>query len=433
MTAHVLAGLLDAKGADLPMDNGMVERGRYALRALVESELWQYRQKEHESWVSDGDAYALWVMSRFGDRHDELDKLLYERRMQLSPYGKLLLALAHKNLGDDAKANALLTNVDQLRKADPENETSWIETSTAGWWYWWNDDIETNALYLRALDAIRPKDATAPQIVKWLLNHRKHGWYWDSTRDTAQVVAAFANHMQVSGERHPDYDLEILVDGAVKKKAHVDAKNMFLVDADLRLSGKDVGGGKHTITVRKTGDGAVYFNTYLSFFTLEDDIKAEGLEVKVDRKYFKLERQDRTHTAYGDRGQALAQTELAYKKVPLSSGAEVKSGDLILVELLVTSKNDYTYLAFEDPKPAGAEAVALRSGNVTGETWAHMELRDDKVVFFLSELTQGTLKLSYRLRAELPGTFSAMPTHGFAMYAPEIQANSDEMKLGISE
>ena len=62
-----------------------------------------------------------------------------------------------------------------------------------------------------------------------------------------------------------------------------------------------------------------------------------------------------------------------------------------------------------------------------------MELRDDKVVFFLPEITQGKLKLSYRLRAEIPGKFSAMPTKAFAMYAPEIKANSDEMKLVIHD
>jgi uncharacterized protein YfaS (alpha-2-macroglobulin family) len=434
MTSLVLAGLLDAREADLAIDSNMIERGRSALRGEVEGEIWQYKQKNNEKYVSDSDAYALWVMSRFGDRHDELMHMLFERRVQLSPYGNLLLALAEKNLGQEGNAKLLLENVEQFRKADPENETSWIETATSGWWYWWNDDVETNALYLRALDSIRPKDNTAaPGVVKWLLNHRKHGWYWNSTRDTASVIAAFANHMQVSGERRPDYDLTISVDGKPMKTVHVDAKNMYFVDTDLRLHGKELGGGKHTITISKKGEGAVYFNTYLSYFTLEDDIKAAGLEVKVDRKYFKLVRHDRQHNVADTNGNDVNETELAYQKVPLSSGDDVKSGDLILVELTVTSKNDYTFLAFEDPKPAGAEAVAVRSGMVGGETWAHMELRDDKVVFFLPELTQGSLKLSYRLRAELPGKFSAMPTHGFAMYAPEIQANSDEMKLKIHD
>ena len=38
-----------------------------------------------------------------------------------------------------------------------------------------------------------------------------------------------------------------------------------------------------------------------------------------------------------------------------------------------------------------------------------------------------------RLRAEIPGTFHAMPTRGFAMYAPELKANSDEIKLRVED
>jgi len=29
--------------------------------------------------------------------------------------------------------------------------------------------------------------------------------------------------------------------------------------------------------------------------------------------------------------------------------------------------------------------------------------------------------------------FSALPTIGYAMYAPELKANSDEMKIGVSD
>jgi hypothetical protein len=37
------------------------------------------------------------------------------------------------------------------------------------------------------------------------------------------------------------------------------------------------------------------------------------------------------------------------------------------------------------------------------------------------------------MRAEIPGKFSALPAIGSGMYAPELKANSDELKLGISE
>ena len=37
------------------------------------------------------------------------------------------------------------------------------------------------------------------------------------------------------------------------------------------------------------------------------------------------------------------------------------------------------------------------------------------------------------MRAETPGRFSALPTKASAMYAPELRANSDELKLNIAD
>jgi alpha-2-macroglobulin len=48
-------------------------------------------------------------------------------------------------------------------------------------------------------------------------------------------------------------------------------------------------------------------------------------------------------------------------------------------------------------------------------------------------LPQGRHNLSYQLRAEIPGTFSALPTRAEAMYAPELKANSDEMKIEVRD
>lgn len=427
-TAHVVGGLLDAQEADLALDQGMLQRGKRALSSLVSQNLWRYKG---DTWIGNDDAYAAWVMSRYGEKNAELNTYLWERRDRLSAYGKILAAMAFHLADDKKKAAVFLKNAEQSLQHDDENETSWLETNQRGWWYWYNDGIETNALYLRALNTMKRGDKVAPRIVKWLLNHRKNGYYWRSTRDTASVVAAFADHMQKSGERRADYDLDILLDGEVVKTVHVDKDNLFTFDNVFALEGAALTSGKHTLTFRRRGKGAVYFNSYLSYFTTEEDVTAAGLEIKVDRSYYKLVRRDRVRKMQGDRGQPLEVTEVAYAKVPLASGAELESGDLVLVELMLESKNDYTFLAFEDPKPAGMEAVAIRSGQTFGEAVANMELRDEKVVFFLRELTQGKLKLTYRLRAEIPGAFHAMPTLGFGMYAPELKANSDEMRVTI--
>ena len=54
--------------------------------------------------------------------------------------------------------------------------------------------------------------------------------------------------------------------------------------------------------------------------------------------------------------------------------------------------------------------------------YSNMELRDQKVAFFISHMPQGTRTLTYRLRAEIPGQFHVLPTNGYAMYAPDIRA-----------
>ena len=118
----------------------------------------------------------------------------------------------------------------------------------------------------------------------------------------------------------------------------------------------------------------------------------------------------------------------------LPSGALLKSGDMIEVELVLDAKNDYEYVVFEDMKPAGCEPVEVRSGPGEGAgVYSQMELRDEKVAFFISHLPQGTRAVRYRLRAEIPGQFHALPTNGYAMYAPEVRCLSDEWRGGIAD
>ena len=117
----------------------------------------------------------------------------------------------------------------------------------------------------------------------------------------------------------------------------------------------------------------------------------------------------------------------------LADLAKLKSGDLVEVELEIDSKNDYEYILFEDMKAAGFEAVEIRSGYGGNAMNAYMELRDNRVCFFVRQLARGKHSVAYRLRAEIPGKFSALPTRAAALYAPELRGNSDEIKLQITD
>jgi uncharacterized protein YfaS (alpha-2-macroglobulin family) len=166
---------------------------------------------------------------------------------------------------------------------------------------------------------------------------------------------------------------------------------------------------------------------------LEDFIKQAGLEVKVHRKYYKLIKADKAVETAGSRGQVIDQKVEKYERQELPNLAVVKSGDLVEIELEIDSKNDYEYLMFEDMKPAGFEPVDVRSGYNGNDLGAYVEFRDNRVVFFSRMLARGKHSVSYRMRAETPGQFSALPTRAAAMYAPELKGNSDEMKIGVKD
>ena len=223
------------------------------------------------------------------------------------------------------------------------------------------------------------------------------------------------------------------MDGQKKKEVKINADNLFSFDNRLLMSGKAVESGKHTVEVRRNGTGPVYFNAYLTNFTLEDFIAKAGLEIKVQRKYYKLTAVDKKIKVSGSRGQALDQKVEKYERRPLANLAELKSGDLVEIELVVESKNDYEYILLDDLKAAGFEPVEVRSGYTGNEMGAYVEFRDERVAFFVRALARGTHSVSYRLRAEIPGTFSALPAKAAAMYAPELRANSDEIKLRIRD
>jgi len=55
------------------------------------------------------------------------------------------------------------------------------------------------------------------------------------------------------------------------------------------------------------------------------------------------------------------------------------------------------------------------------------------VTMFASWVPQGKHTLKYRLRAETPGKFHALPTVSEAMYAPLVRANTDEMRINIAD
>jgi len=441
MTAYIVHGLQVAETNGAALVPGMLDRGIAWLEAHQNAEVQELQNAESgklpwKSSADNSDAFTFMVLTDAGKAADAMAEFLYRDRLALSPYCMAMAGLAYDKLEDDEKRDMIIRNLSQFLEQDDENQTVRLALRNRSWrWYWYGNDIEANAYYLKLLCRTgKAKEDTASRLAKYLLNNRKHATYWEHSRDTAVAIEALAEYVRASGEMDPDLEVEVLVDGKSHKKVKISKDNLFSFDGVLELRGDALKTGKHTVEIRRKGKGRLYANAYMTNFTMEDRITKAGLEIKVERRYYKLVDEELEIDAAGSRGHVVGYRVEKKKRIPLADGAEVKSGDLIEVELLIDSKNDYEYLQFSDRKPAGFEAMGTRSGHRwLGGVSAYMELRDERVDFMVQRLRTGKHSLTYRLRAEVPGKFSALPATGDGVYAPELRANSDEFKVKISE
>jgi uncharacterized protein YfaS (alpha-2-macroglobulin family) len=470
MTAYVVWGFAVAKEGGLPVDAQAVERGvRWLDGELVKSE----NDPHGQTWMLH--AIAAWRAANGRSAINTPEKKAFDRtyasREHLTAYSRALLALAAHDFGSTDRAKVLIRNLEDGVKLDRKPDESVLVSSTAGtsaaetmatahwgadrfWWHWWEGPVETTSFALQALVAVDPENKLVEPVMNWLIKNRR-GAQWSNTRDTAIALLALNDYLQASGELAGNVSYEVTVNGksvatkSVLASEVLRAPSRFAVDAALLRD------GANEIRIRRTaGTAPLYFAAEARFVSLEEPVKAAGNELFVRRDYVRLVPHPTLLKG------------VVYERVPLRDKETVASGERVEVVLTLETKNDYDYLLFEDLKPAGLEAVELQSGmnlfatelresvvpkrlgagddptrsrrqtsvEVTGRSvYVYQELRDRKVANFIDHLPQGIWEVRYALRAEVPGTFHALPLLGQAMYVPEIRANSDEVRISVSE
>jgi alpha-2-macroglobulin len=444
MTAIVVRGLHVARQNDVAVPADVLDRGLTWLEQYQEEQLRRLANVDDAGNIIDKskpakhdadnmDALVYMVLVDAGVTNDAMRDRLYNDRTTLAVYGLAMYGLALHQQDESEKLAMVMRNIGQYVVEDDENQTAYLNLPEGIWWHWYGSEFEAQAYYLKLLAATDAKNPVAPKLVKYLVNNRKHATYWNSTRDTALVIEALADYIVASGEDKPDMAVEVWLDGKKLKEVKITAENLFAFDNSLVVEGDALDAGPHTIELRKTGAGPLYWNGYLTTFSLQDHIGRAGLELKVQRHYYKLTPANQSIEVAGGRGQAARQRVEKYDRSEIPNLGSVESGDLLEIELVIESKNDYEYIMFEDMKAAGCEPVGLQSGYGNNELGAYMELRDNRVSFFVRQLARGRHSISYRMRAETPGSFSALPTKASAMYAPELRGNSEELKLNIQD
>jgi uncharacterized protein YfaS (alpha-2-macroglobulin family) len=327
-----------------------------------------------------------------------------------------------------------VANFDNTAVVDAKTGSAhWGQTTS--WWYWYSGATETTAWVLQAMMTVSPDDKYIPMAVNWLVRNRRE-LAWHNTKSTAMAVYALARYAKAAGELDSDQTFEVVIDGSIRRTVRVTRDNLFSFDSRIVIPAEQLAPGEHTVHVARSGKGSLYWGAYLRHFTTAERIEAGGNQIAIQRTYYRLVPEQFTNTRKVWKGGEYVEEEfldLRHKREPLQFGAEIASGQLVEVELTIEADNNFEYIVFEDPKPAGCEPYRLTSGaSYGGGTYSNIELRDTKVAFFADWLKQGTQKLAYRLVCEQPGTFRVLPAAGEAMYSPFVEAISDSGKVVIT-
>ncbi|TWU00003.1 MG2 domain protein [Botrimarina colliarenosi] len=449
-TAVVVRGLGVAKRSGVKVADDVVARGLDWLANYRNEQLEKIANvdadgkpiNDQRPWkhaADNLDALVELVLGEADRPSEAMLGLLFEDRLQLAPYSQATLGLAlhQQAVGGNKVAtqrrDTVIRNLRQFVVEDDENQTAYLNLPGGYWWNWYGSEYEAHAYFLKLLAATEPRGELAPRLVKYLLANRRHATRWNSTRDTALVVEAMADYVRASGKAAVDGTVEVWLDGKKRDLRDFTAENALRFDGRFVLTGEELSAGRHTLELRKSGEGRLYAGASLTNFSLESDLRAAGLEVRVQRRVQKLVPIKASADDVDARGAAVSVKTEQYRRVDVPNLGAVESGDLIEVELTIASKNDYEYLVIEDPKAAGFEPVETQSGYNGNAIGAYVEFRDEAVRFYVRTLARGERSVRYRLRAETPGKFAALPAQISAMYAPELRGNSDEMRVVVED
>lgn len=404
MTAYVVYGLLQARNAGFTVTPRVLDNGLSALLRMA---------GENTPIDPNTRVYMAYVLAQAG--HDDVATTIANsylgpqnaaRLAQLSDWGRGMLALSLKTLkrADDGKA--VLAPL-------------WRHFSDSGYYPQagsrWSADTEQAAVLLTAASELTPNDARLPALVRWLFRQRQDD-HWYSTRDTAFVLYGLSRYMQVTHELQPDMRAVVRLGGQVVAEKHFTKADVFQPEYTLTLDAQQLaryapGQQRFTVALEKSGQGRLYYTTALQQVAAENLLTPirNGAGLVIERQYRKLDL-NAQHGGNGNRD---------------DQQTTYNSGDVIEVTLTVRAMRDFDYLLVEDMLPAGCE-VSDRGPLETWEWenwWCEQVVRDQNVSFAIRHLSPGVNRITYRMVAQIPGQYMALPPQIYDMYNPAMRGD----------
>ncbi|CCW36061.1 large extracellular alpha-helical protein [Chthonomonas calidirosea] len=396
MTAYALESLLLAMKYGYPVAQQVIDSGAKAAIAML------------PKTPLDVQPFVLYVLLQCGNR-----ELVAKARSHFILPGLSSENLAYTVLIDKALGRSLNDSLNALlRRARIEGALMhWEGQTVPGFFY--ADSTYTTLLALQALLTANPQNPLIESGLRWfLLRHADS--YWMNTRDMALAIRFLGSYLLQKRMHSPTGTLAISVNGRlvahVPISAQMPLRDVTVPPGLLQLN-------KNTVELKLLeGSSPIFYTLEVrSVETTPNDLPLPPLKLpgfQLTRNYYRL----------SDKGELIPTND------------RFAPNESILVRLSFVVPKDMSYVLMEDPLPAGLEVTERGTADVEGDWdywFSSMDIRDDRLTFFIRSLSKGKHVIDYHLRAQTAGRFTALPTRLQAMYDPDTNVETGSERVEV--
>ena len=425
ITTHIVAGFgnlkkmgIDFSKFDLSVDD-LIEK---AVNYLDQEQLHYYKEQKrlkNNNLDWNNGIHYLYARSFFIDQYPmpkELNDLkaiylknINKSKLDFSLQTQAMAALVLNRFDLTSDAKKLVKSIKE-HSVDSDEMGMYWKNNQAGW-FWYQAPVETQALLIEAFDEVTKDEQAVESMKVWLLKNRQTN-QWNSTKATTKAVYALMN----TGKSWIDAEkgIEIKVGNLpidLTTKSAQSGSGYVKTSWDKTEIKPEMG----TIEVKKTSPGVAWGAAYWQYFEDLDKISSANTSIKFNKKLYLKQ-----NTANGP----------TLKEI--NSKTPLKVGDLVTVRLEISIDRDMQFVHIKDMRAAGFEPVNTISGYKWSNEFGYYEsTRDLATNFFADYMRKGTYVFEYDLRANNSGNFSNGITSMQNMYAPELSAHSEGIRVDI--
>ncbi|MBF4517702.1 hypothetical protein IRZ71_15155 [Flavobacterium sp. ANB] len=434
ITRHILAGLGHLSKLNKTKDNdAKIDAIAKTGIPFLDNKFLDYYKTQTKNlkatnkliWINPySDLHYLYTRSFYLEKYPLSDTLKKATKLYLetakkdwlkySLYEKGLAALTLNRFGESESAKKIIESLKETASNNEDWGMYWI-ANKAGW-YWYQAPIETQALLIEAFAEVNHDTKSVDAMKVWLLKN-KQTKNWPTTKATTEAVYALLMQGTDWLSVKDNTVIKIGDEKILTKKLAENEKEAETGYIKLNWKTAEIKKEMASIKIENKSKVPAFGGVYWQYFEDLDKIKNNSGAVLSVKKELYLKK----NSAKGD------QLERITNKNPL------KTGDLVTVRLIITSKEDMEFVHLKDMRASCFEPVnVLSEYQYKDRLGYYMSTKDAATHFFFDRINKGAYILEYEIRVNNSGEFSNGITTIESMYAPEFASHTKGIRVKVN-